>query len=290
MPDPSDGVRADLQNGLVDVSVADRPGAPGALAAAAPHRAMIGLMAGRRFASAFAGGALAAGMQRLNARHPWSHNDHFRSWIVANLPERCHTVLDVGCGRGELLAVLAPHVDRMIGIDIDATMRGEATRRCAGLPNVSVADGPWAQATGPFDVVTMVAVLHHLGVEDALRAVRGPDKPESIMIGEARLLAADVALPEKVTLRTVTNEADVRAMSAMQDEVFGQSISEETTKALLRPRTRSATEPGEVLEHDRDHEFSTRPERCRGRPGSGQELLRRVDGSRRRPRRRDFDR
>ncbi len=132
----------------------------------------MGLMAGREFANAFAGGALAAGMQRMNARHPWSHNDHFHSWIVANLPERCRTALDVGCGRGELLAVLAPHVDKMIGNDIDATMRGEATRRCAGLPNVSVVDGPWDQAVGPFDVVTMIAVLHHLDVEAALQSVR----------------------------------------------------------------------------------------------------------------------
>ncbi len=30
-----------------------------------------------------------------------------------------------------------------------------------------------------------------------------PDEPESIMIGEARLLAVDVALPEEVTLRMV---------------------------------------------------------------------------------------
>lgn len=52
----------------------------------------------RRFASAFAGGAL--GMQRLNARHPWSYKDHFHSWILANLPGRCRTALDVGCGQG----------------------------------------------------------------------------------------------------------------------------------------------------------------------------------------------
>ncbi len=150
----------------------DLPGGR-ALSAAEPQRAMIAFVAGRTFARPFAGGALAAGMQRLNARHPWSHNDHFHSWIMANLPERCHTALDIGCGRGELLAALAPHVDQMSGIDTDATMRREATRRCAGLPNVSVADGPWAQATGPFNLVTMVAVLHHLDVEDALRAVRG---------------------------------------------------------------------------------------------------------------------
>ena len=64
-----------------------------------------------------------------------------------------------------------------------------------------------------------------------------PDEPESIMIGEARLLASDVLLPEKVTLRMVTTEADVRAMSAMQVEVFGQSDSAETADALLRRLT-----------------------------------------------------
>lgn len=86
----------------------------------------------RRFASAFAGGALAIGMQRLNARHPWSYKDHFHSWILANLPGRCRTALDVGCGQGDLLAALAPHVDRVFGNDIDAEMRKEAARRCAG--------------------------------------------------------------------------------------------------------------------------------------------------------------
>ena len=41
------------------------------------------------------------------------------------------------------------------------------------------------------------------------------------MIGEARALAVDVVLPDGVTLRRVTEESDVRAMAAMQDEVFG---------------------------------------------------------------------
>ncbi len=59
-------------------------------------------------------------------------------------------------------------------------------------------------------------------------------EPESIMLGEARLLAVDVALPEGVTLRRVTEEADVRAMSAMQDEAFGEPVSDEMANALLR--------------------------------------------------------
>ncbi len=61
-----------------------------------------------------------------------------------------------------------------------------------------------------------------------------PEEPESIMIGGARQLAGDVAIPEGVTLRQVDQEADVRALSAMADEVFGDPVSEQRADALLR--------------------------------------------------------
>lgn len=60
-----------------------------------------------------------------------------------------------------------------------------------------------------------------------------PGQPESIMIGEASALAVDVELPEGVTLRTVTDEKDVRAMSAMADEAFGDPVSGEMADELL---------------------------------------------------------
>jgi len=60
------------------------------------------------------------------------------------------------------------------------------------------------------------------------------DEPESIMVGEALGLAVDVPLPDRVTLRRVTEEKDVRAMSAMQDEVFGEPVSEDMANALVR--------------------------------------------------------
>jgi hypothetical protein len=53
-----------------------------------------------------------------------------------------------------------------------------------------------------------------------------PDEPESIMIGEARRLAVEVRLPEGVTLRRISEDADVRAMSAMSAEVFGDPVAE----------------------------------------------------------------
>lgn len=64
-----------------------------------------------------------------------------------------------------------------------------------------------------------------------------PDDPESIMIGEARALAADVPVPAGVELRRVTAEADVRAMCAMVGAVFGDPQSDDVADALLHRLT-----------------------------------------------------
>jgi GNAT superfamily N-acetyltransferase len=60
-----------------------------------------------------------------------------------------------------------------------------------------------------------------------------PEESESIMVGLAAGLDVDVALPEGVTLRRVTSEADVRAMSAAADEAFGDPVSPEHAVRLL---------------------------------------------------------
>ncbi|MGD0700962.1 MAG: GNAT family N-acetyltransferase [Trebonia sp.] len=76
---------------------------------------------------------------------------------------------------------------------------------------------------------------HAPGLHEALLA-HGftPDDPESVMIGDARLLAVDVALPDGVTLRRITEEPDIRSMLAMQDEVFGSSHGDEMLDGLRR--------------------------------------------------------
>lgn len=70
--------------------------------------------------------------------------------------------------------------------------------------------------------------------ETLLRHGFEPEDPESIMVGEARLLAVDVPLPDGVGLRTITSEEDVRAASTMQDGVFGSSVLEARVDSLLR--------------------------------------------------------
>jgi ribosomal protein S18 acetylase RimI-like enzyme len=111
-----------------------------------------------------------------------------------------------------------------------------------------------------------------------------PDEVESVMVGEARLLAVDVELPAGVVVRQVTDEDDVRRMMAMQAEVFGDSpdsAAEMAAQILHRLRTRDDMEmwvaeaDGEVvsagrLEPVEDTEFAgiwggaTRPQ-WRGR-------------------------
>lgn len=129
----------------------------------------------------------------LNARHPWSHNDHFHSWIVANLPVRRQRAFDVGCGRGGLLAVLAPFFEQVVGTDLDDEMREQARSRCAGLPNVTVRHDDLPEVAGRFDLVTMVAVLHHLQIEQALPEVR------RLLAPGGRFLVVGLAPPRTVS-------------------------------------------------------------------------------------------
>lgn len=147
-------------------------------------------MALRRWARTFAGGTLSTGMARVNARHPWSHNDHFHGWILANLPNRRRAAFDVGCGQGELLAALSPHFATVHGSDLHESMRQQAASRCSGLPNVTIHDRRWTDVSDPFDLVTMIAVLHHLDVADALQAVVG------LLAPGGRFLAVGLAPPK----------------------------------------------------------------------------------------------
>jgi ribosomal protein S18 acetylase RimI-like enzyme len=72
--------------------------------------------------------------------------------------------------------------------------------------------------------------LHEVLVEAGFT----PGETESIMLGDASALAVDVTMPDGVTLRTVTEEEDVRAMSAMTGEAFGEPVSDATADAHLR--------------------------------------------------------
>lgn len=134
------------------------------------------------------GAAALRALDNANQRHPWSHNDAFHPWILNELPRGRGLAVDVGCGQGELAAVLAEHFDRVHGVDIDPQMRAIASRRCAGMPNVTVDDTALGQLAKGADLVTMVAVLHHLDLTEALQQVAAMIAPGGrfLCVGLAR--------------------------------------------------------------------------------------------------------
>ena len=111
-------------------------------------------------------------LDHFNARHPWSHNDAFHPWIFTQLPNNRARALDVGCGHGVLVAKLAEHFKHVHGIDPDSSMRRASIDRCAGLSNVTIDDTTLADASPGFDLITMVAVLHHMDLITGLQQVR----------------------------------------------------------------------------------------------------------------------
>lgn len=144
----------------------------------------------RRMGTSLIGGRGAQWVRELNARHPWSHNDYFHSWVLANLPQRRERALDVGCGRGGLVRALAPHFGQVTGTDRDSDMRRLAQFGSGDLANVSITGRQFdSWADDSVDLITMVAVLHHLEIEDALLHV------ERILAPQGRLLVVGLAQP-----------------------------------------------------------------------------------------------
>lgn len=139
------------------------------------------------------GGRASAAMRRLNDRHPWSHNDAFHPWILTRLPDRRGEALDVGCGRGELLALLSEYSHHVTGVDTDEDMRRASDSRCAGLTNVTVDSAALDDVPAGADLITMVAVLHHLKPATALEHVR------RILNPGGRFLCVGLARPESTT-------------------------------------------------------------------------------------------
>jgi ArsR family transcriptional regulator len=71
---------------------------------------------------------------------------------------------DLGCGTGEMSALLARHVRQVVAVDSSADMLDAARRRLAGLPNVDVRQGQIEALPideGALDVAVLALVLHY---------------------------------------------------------------------------------------------------------------------------------
>lgn len=79
---------------------------------------------------------------------------------------------DLGCGTGQLTALVAPHVARVVAVDDSSDMLQAARARLAGAPGVEVRRGNLSALPidgGKLDAAIIALVLHH--VPDPARAL-----------------------------------------------------------------------------------------------------------------------
>ncbi|MFI1354902.1 class I SAM-dependent methyltransferase [Streptomyces sp. NPDC020898] len=158
-------------------------------------------------------------LERFHAAHPWDHNARYHPWIMRQLPRRYGRVLDVGCGSGDLVRLLAGRsTSSVLGVDSDPVIVDQA--RELTFPTLPItftaADAMTGLSDGPdssYDVITCVAVVHHLPYVDALALFRRQLAPGGtlVVVGLARAeslvdhLLGSVAIPANVVIAWVKN-------------------------------------------------------------------------------------
>jgi 2-polyprenyl-3-methyl-5-hydroxy-6-metoxy-1,4-benzoquinol methylase len=142
--------------------------------------------------------ALAA-VGRFNDAHPWSHNDAYAPLVLHHarrVRARGGTAaLDVGCGTGNLVRRLSAVFPAVTGIEPDVPTAEQARQTTADLANVRIRTQPFDELDGDrYDLITFVAVLHHLPLEATLEKARELLRPGGrlVVVGVSRESRADL--------------------------------------------------------------------------------------------------
>jgi SAM-dependent methyltransferase len=143
---------------------------------------------------------------------PWNRNIAYHHLVLDAAPAVRHRAIDVGCGQGLLLPELAARYDDVIGLDRDEAALTDAAHTVAGLDNVTLIRGDVTTVELPhalFDLVSAVAVLHHLPLRSGLARLADLVRPGGclVIVGlyqastPADHLAGAIAIPATAVLK-----------------------------------------------------------------------------------------
>jgi 2-polyprenyl-3-methyl-5-hydroxy-6-metoxy-1,4-benzoquinol methylase len=102
----------------------------------------------------------------MNAAHAdgWNHNNHYHDLLLGAVPPGCRRALDVGCGLGTFARTLATCASHIDALDEDASVVRRARELSRSYSSIRFAHADFMTWTAdePYDVISMIAVLHHL--------------------------------------------------------------------------------------------------------------------------------
>jgi trans-aconitate methyltransferase len=118
----------------------------------------------------------------------WNSNLHAFEALLRLLPTGARRGLDVGCGEGETTRRLRTRVPSVVGVDPDAPSIAEARTHDDDITYVVGGLDHPSLDVGSFDVVTAVAMLHHVDHRDGLRRLAALVAPGGtlLVVGLAR--------------------------------------------------------------------------------------------------------
>ena len=144
----------------------------------------------------------------MSARRPWwhwNHNAHFHAYLLDRLPSSFERGLDVGCGTGTFARALAARAAQLDAIDVDSAVVDAARLTTPQPTNIRWLIGDVLTSDLPlqaYDVVTAIASLHHLPLEQGLRRLAALIRPTGhlAVVGLARAASFRDYLPALATL------------------------------------------------------------------------------------------
>src|SRR5215216_2604198 len=96
------------------------------------------------------------------------YNSTYYGFLLKQIPLRCDTSLEIGCGTGAFSRLLAARSDQVVAIDLSPNMIQVARGRSQKYTNINFQTIDVMDADLPsesFDCIVSVATLHHLPIE-----------------------------------------------------------------------------------------------------------------------------
>jgi SAM-dependent methyltransferase len=115
----------------------------------------------------------------------WNHNSHYHDFLLRHVPAHCTDALDVGCGKGDFVRLLARRSDHVLGIDLSPEMLRLSRQLSVAYPNVEYEQADVMQHPLPsaaYDCIVSIATLHHLPLSAVLPRLKAALKPSGVLL------------------------------------------------------------------------------------------------------------